>query len=260
MTVTGERVTTPAGGFNPTWQRHIAAYRLCAALLPPRSTLDLGCGIGHSYELLAPRTTVGIDIDRAALAGQDRETHVADMRRLPFADASFDSVLGVHSLEHVPDPQRVLAEVRRILAPDGVAVFVTPNRLTFGRPDEIIDPYHHVEFAPADLCELGEAHFDDVRILGLFGSARYLELVAEEREQLERLLQRDRLRIRRLIPRGARKRLYDRRLTRMRAGDDPRAAAIVPDDFELRESGLGEALDLVAVCRTAAGDRAAVTS
>ena len=73
--------------------------------------LDLGCGIGHSYELLAPRETVGVDIDPEALAGQDRETHAADMRDLPFADASFDSVLSVQSIEHVPDPERVLAEV-----------------------------------------------------------------------------------------------------------------------------------------------------
>lgn len=170
MTVTGERVTTPAGGFNPTWQRHIAAYRLCADLLPSRPTLDLGCGIGHSYELLAPRPTVGVDIDPGALAGQDRETHIANMRALPFENASFDSALSVHSLEHVPDPERVLAEVRRVLAPGAVAVFVTPNRFTFGRPDEIIDPYHHVEFAPDELRELCEGRLGDVRLLGLFGA------------------------------------------------------------------------------------------
>ena len=34
-----------------------------------------------------------------------------------------------------------------MLEPDGVAVFVTPNRLTFARPDEIIDPYHYVEYS-----------------------------------------------------------------------------------------------------------------
>lgn len=55
--------------------------------------------------------------------------------------------------------------------------------------------------------------------------------------------------MRHLIPRGVRKRLYDRRLTRMRPGNDPRAAAIVPEDFELRESELERALDFVAVCR-----------
>jgi SAM-dependent methyltransferase len=248
MTVTGERVTTPAGGFNPTWQRHVAAYRLCAGLLPRGRTLDLGCGIGHSYELLAPRETVGVDIDPEALAGQDRETHAADMRDLPFEDASFDSVLSVQSIEHVPDPERVLGEVRRVLAPGGVAVFVTPNRLTFGRPDEIIDPYHHVEYSPPELERLCADWFEDVRVLGLFGSERYLELVAEQDEKLERLLRRDPLRLRRLVPRRLRQRLYDRMLSRERADADPRAAAITPDDFELRDSGLDAALDLVAVC------------
>ena len=77
----GERVTTPAGGFNPTWQRHVAAYEASTPLLPEGRILDLGCGVGHSYHLLAPRETVGVDIDPEALAGQERETHVADMRR-----------------------------------------------------------------------------------------------------------------------------------------------------------------------------------
>src|SRR6266540_5350592 len=133
MAITGERITTAADGFNPTWQRHVAAYALCAPLLPNGRTLDLGCGTGHSYELLAPRTTVGVDIDPEALTGQERETHVADMRKLPFPDGSFAAVLCIQSIEHVPDPDRVLAESARILGPAGVAVFVTPNRLTLPR-------------------------------------------------------------------------------------------------------------------------------
>jgi SAM-dependent methyltransferase len=253
MTVTGERVTTPAGGFNPTWQRHVAAYRECAGLLPLGRTLDLGCGIGHSYELLAPRETVGVDIDADALEGQDRETHAADMRALPFGDASFDAVLSVQSIEHVPDPERVLAEVRRVLALGGVAVFVTPNRLTFGRPDEIIDPYHYVEYSPPELERLCAGWFTHVRVKGLFGSERYLALVSEQDEKLDRLLRRDPLRLRRLVPRRLRQRLYDRMLSRERATSDERAGAITPGDFELRDSGLDEALDLVAVCDGAAG-------
>jgi SAM-dependent methyltransferase len=249
VAVTGERVTTRLGGFNPTWQRHVAAYALCAKLLPDGRTLDLGCGVGHSYELLAPRTTVGVDIAPEVLTGQDRETHVADMRELPFADGSFASVLAVQSLEHVPDPERVLAEAGRVLVPDGAAVFVTPNRLTFGPPDEIIDPYHYVEFAPDELRALCLPYFDHVEVLGLFGSARHLELVAEERERLQRLLRRDPLRLRRLIPRRVRQRIYDWGLTRERAGDDARATAITPGDFTLGDSQLAEALDLVAVCQ-----------
>jgi SAM-dependent methyltransferase len=246
--LTGERVLTAEGGFNPTWQRHVAAYALAEPFLPEGRVLDLGCGIGHSYHLLAPRETVGVDISAEALAGQERETVVADMRDLPFAAGEFSSVLSVQSLEHVPDPERVLAEVVRVLEPDGVAIFVTPNRLTLGRPDEIIDPYHFREFDHAELRALCEPYFARVRVLGLFGSPRYMEIVGDERAKLDRLLARDPLRLRRLVPVRVKQRLYDALLRRHRHRPDPRAEAIEVGDFELREEGLLKALDVCAIC------------
>jgi SAM-dependent methyltransferase len=249
--VTGERVATNAGGFNPAWQKHVAAYALSAPLLGPGRVLDLGCGIGHSYHLLAPRETVGVDIDPAALAGQARQTVVADMRVLPFGDGEFASVLSVHSLEHVPDPESVLAEAARVLEPDGRAIFVTPNRLTLGRPDEIIDPYHFVEFDHGELRDLCERAFGEVAVRGAFGSPRFMELYAEERARMNHILALDPLRVRRLLSRRLRQRLYDAALRRVRRRDDPRAAAIEPADFELRDERLEEALDLFAICRTA---------
>lgn len=249
MRVTGERVTTAAGGFNPTWQRHVAAYALCAPLLPLGRVLDVGCGIGHSYELLAPRETVGLDTDPDVLVGQDRETRVGDMRALPFDDDSFASVLSVQAIEHVPDPERAIAEARRVLRPGGVAVFVTPNRLTFGLPDEIVDPYHHVEFAPDELRSLCEGSFREVSLFSLFGSRRYLAWVETEREQLRRVLRLDPLRLRRWLPRSLRKAIYDLGLRRSRQAPDPSASLIGIEDFELRGENLAEALDLVAVCR-----------
>jgi len=246
--ITGERVVTPAGGFNPTWQRHVAAYALCEPELPPGKVLDLGCGVGHSYHLLAPRETVGVDIDPDTLRGQQRETAVADMRALPFAGGSFASVVSVQSLEHVPDPERVLAEVVRVLEPGGVAVFVTPNRLTLGRPDEIIDPYHYVEFDAVQLTELCAPHFEHVDVRGLCGSDRYMQLYDEERRRLDRLLRLDPLRLRRAVPNAVRRRLYDLLLRRSRRRDDPRAAAIGPDDFHLGARALDRCLDVCAIC------------
>jgi SAM-dependent methyltransferase len=246
--ITGERVTTADGGFNPTYQRHVAAYRLCAPLLPDGNVLDLGCGIGHSYRELSPRVSVGVDLDADVLAGQDRETVVADMRRLPFGEGSFASVISIQSIEHVPDPEPVLSEVRRVLEPGGRAVLVTPNRLTFGLPEEIIDPYHYVEYDAVQLRDLCERFFARVEVVGLHGSARYGELVAAERRELDRLLALDPLRLRRLLPRRMRQLLYDWRLRRDRATPRPGAGEIEPQDFSLRSDGLADALDLVAIC------------
>lgn len=246
--ITGERVSAPEGGFNPTFQRHVAAYRLCAPLLPDGRVLDLGCGVGHSFRELVPRESVGVDLDPAALAGQARETHVADMRRLPFADGSFQSVLSVQSIEHVPDPECALAEAVRVLVPGGRAVLVTPNRLTFGRPDEVLDPYHYVEYDAGQLRSLCAPLFARVEVLGLYGSERYQALIDAERRELDRLLRLDPLRLRRALPRRVRQRLYDRRLVASRATALPGALDIGPEDFSVAPSPLDAALDLVAIC------------
>ncbi len=251
MTVTGERVTTRTGGFNPTWQRHVSDYALCVPFLGPGRVLDVGCGIGHSAALLAPRPSVGLDLSPLALAGQERPLAAADMRRLPFARASFGGIMSVQSIEHVPDPARALTEMVRVLEPGGTAVIVTPNRLTFGRPDEIIDPYHYFECDPAELHAMCRPYFTSVEVLGIFGSERYMEFHHQERRKLDALLSLDPLRLRRFVPRAVKQRLYDQQLTRHRRHPEPLALSIVPEDFFLSADRLDESLDLVAVCRTA---------
>jgi SAM-dependent methyltransferase len=245
--VTGERAVTGRAGFNPSWQRHVFAYAQAPRFLGPGRVLDLGCGTGHSFELLAPRESVGVDRDARSLAGQQRATVVADMRALPFADRSFDSITCMHAVEHVPDADAVLAEAARVLRDDGTAIFVTPNRLTFGSPDEIIDPYHYREYDPRELVQLLERFFADVQLHGVFGSPRHLALVDAEHARLGRLLARDPLRLRRLVPRRLRQVLYDVMLTRARRRATPQAAAIDQSDFHLGAEDLAQALDLFAV-------------
>jgi SAM-dependent methyltransferase len=245
--VTGERAVTGRAGFNPSWQRHVFAYAQADRFLGPGRVLDLGCGTGHSFELLAPRATVGVDRDARSLAGQPRETVAADMRALPFAADSFDSIACMHAIEHVPDADAVLAEAVRVLRADGRAIFVTPNRLTFGRPDEIIDPYHYAEYDTRQLAALLTPFFAEMKLYGVFGSARQLALVDSEHRRLDQLLARDPLKLRRLVPRRVRQFLYDVMLTRARRHATPEVAAIGQSDFELRDSDLDRALDLFAV-------------
>jgi SAM-dependent methyltransferase len=251
LKVTGERIVTPAGGFNASWQRHMACYALTARFLGLGVVLDVGCGTGHAQSRLEPRRSVGVDLDHSSLEGQGRPAVRADMRRLPFGDEEFGSVVCIHAVEHVPDPERVVAEAARVLEPGGTAVFVTPNRLTFGRPDEIIDPYHYIEFDSRQLAELCSSAFPHVDSYGVFGSPRYMEFYEDERRQLAALLRKDPLRLRRFVPRKLKQVLYDWKLSRARSGQDSPASEFTIDDFELRSEGLAAALDVVAACRPA---------
>src|SRR5205823_11991872 len=117
-----------------------------------------------------------------------------------------------------------------------------------GRPDEIIDPYHEFEYDQHELRALCERYFETVEKHGLFGSERYLDLIAAERGRLDQLLRRDPLRLRRFLPRLALQRLYDAQLRRERRRPNPVAEEIGLADVELGAGRLDVALDLVAVC------------
>jgi SAM-dependent methyltransferase len=99
-------------------------------------SLELGAGTGYfSLNLLhagvvtdATCTDISqgmVDaLQRNAIALElDVEACVADAEALPFADASFDLVLGHAVLHHLPDLDQAWREIHRVLAPGGVAIF-----------------------------------------------------------------------------------------------------------------------------------------
>ncbi|HLM87296.1 MAG TPA: class I SAM-dependent methyltransferase [Solirubrobacteraceae bacterium] len=67
--------------------------------------------------------------ENAARLGLEVHTQPADAERLPFADESFDLVLGHAVLHHIPDLARAFAEFERVLAPGGTVLFAgEPSR------------------------------------------------------------------------------------------------------------------------------------
>jgi SAM-dependent methyltransferase len=77
----------------------------------------------------------GVDISRpivvqarAAFDGKPLRAAVADIRELPFADASFDAIYSMGTIEHFRDSERALDEMVRVLRPGGCAIVGVPNR------------------------------------------------------------------------------------------------------------------------------------
>lgn len=71
-----------------------------------------------------PDTDVAADIHRENAESADCESVIADARSLPFADDTFDTIVGRRFLHHVPDPDAITRELRRVLTPGGRCLII----------------------------------------------------------------------------------------------------------------------------------------
>jgi demethylmenaquinone methyltransferase/2-methoxy-6-polyprenyl-1,4-benzoquinol methylase len=120
-------------GMDPRWKR-LALDR--TALAPSSRVLDLACGTGDFFRLVAARIpharVVAADLTSPMLRLAKLPNSVcADAAWLPFAGASFDAVFVGYGLRNFPDLRAALAEARRVLQPGGRLVtldFFLPRR------------------------------------------------------------------------------------------------------------------------------------
>ena len=144
--------------FRPGWRTSGEEFEALTRrhIGPGARVLDLGCGRGGVMELFwgEVKLPVGLDPDHASLvehrariessvlsgaasssAAQSKEAGsgmplVCGLgEALPFPAESFDLVIGLWVLEHLAQPERALGEIRRVLAPGGYFIFLTPNAL-----------------------------------------------------------------------------------------------------------------------------------
>jgi 2-polyprenyl-6-hydroxyphenyl methylase/3-demethylubiquinone-9 3-methyltransferase len=98
-------------------------------------TLDAGCGYGLFSEAAMRRgaSVVSVDIGarlvaRTMVRAASRGV-AADVCELALRDESFDVVIASEMLEHTTAPPRAIAELARVLRPDGWLALTTPNRI-----------------------------------------------------------------------------------------------------------------------------------
>jgi ubiquinone/menaquinone biosynthesis C-methylase UbiE len=97
--------------------------------------LDVGCGTGNLLKLISTRYDVqisGVDLTPKMLnitrikLGDEADLKVADSEELPFDNDKFDMVVCTDSFHHYPHPEKVLAEIRRVLQQDGMLLIADP--------------------------------------------------------------------------------------------------------------------------------------
>ncbi|MBW4549708.1 MAG: class I SAM-dependent methyltransferase [Aphanocapsa sp. GSE-SYN-MK-11-07L] len=134
----GRRESVRATGLDETtaislYQNYIQFVIQSAA--PPASLLDVGCGSGWTSYLFcqAGYNVTGLDLNATAFECPNhpnlRLVEGSSMD-LPYAEATFDVVASHQALEHMPDPERAIREMLRVLKPGGTFCVVGPNLLS----------------------------------------------------------------------------------------------------------------------------------
>lgn len=218
---------------------HLKRYEFARPYCVGKHVLDAGCGVGYGSAFLgeAARSVVGVDVSgeaidyaRARYGGGNVEFAVGDLQQLEGADAAFDAVVAFEVIEHLPQPERFVAEARRVLTPDGVLVVSTPRSAHGARSPA--NPYHEREFARGEFERLLRASFGRVDV---YGQRR---VQTGRHRALQRL---DVLGLRRRLP-------FLRRASRLVTGTAP-MDAVSSEGIVISADGVDEATELVAVCR-----------
>ena len=147
-----------------------AAFAAVAAAAPKR-LLDVGCGLGElgerfQRELGVDVRAVDISPRMVELAGsRGLDARLADAEQLPFADRDFDCVFAGWVLYHVPDVQRAIAEIARVLTRDGTlvaAAVCSDDIVEVGRLLGVDEPSEPLSFTRENGAELLAPHFAEV--------------------------------------------------------------------------------------------------
>lgn len=178
---------------------HLATYDFARQHVEGRSVLDFGCGIGYGTHRIAEGCTriVGVDVSGDAIAEAVRRFRAPNLsyRRiepaeeapLPFEDGEFDVVLSFQVFEHLPDPDAYLREARRVLAPDGLFICVTPERGTrLFRWQRPWNEFHLEEYSQDQLAAHLSRHFGSVEVAGMSARPDLAELEMARVRKLRR--------------------------------------------------------------------------
>lgn len=127
-----------AGLYDRFMRKDGAAYEMIYELIRPvvqhKTVLELAAGTGliakHIVNAAAHIEATDASAEMIAEAKRDNcsvKLHfsVQDMFRLPYADKSFDVVIVSNALHIVPQPEKALAEIKRVLTDDGILIAPT---------------------------------------------------------------------------------------------------------------------------------------
>ena len=173
MNFTGERyIPTEQGRIR---LEHYHRYAVAQEIVAGKDVLDVACGEGYgsSYIAKVARSVVGVDISHEAVRHasttykkKNLNFHKCSATDLDFDDATFDVVVSFETIEHLSQQAQMLAEIRRVLRPDGLLIISSPNRPVYSEESGEQNEFHVKELDLTEFDELLKAQFPVVQYFG----------------------------------------------------------------------------------------------
>lgn len=111
-----------------------------------QSLIDVGCGEKPYLNIYSPfvEKSVGVDVNYT-LHKENKADVFFDGKKIPFEDNSFDIVICTEVLEHVQEPKEFVAELKRVVKPNGYIVLTVP--FSQGLHEVPYDYYRYTQFS-----------------------------------------------------------------------------------------------------------------
>ena len=234
---------------------HLYAYETAASFVEAGDeVLDIGFGEGYGSQILAEAGAgyCGIEVD-AEIVAHARAKYgphfdVYDGSAVPADDGAFELVLAFQMIAYLDDPQPLLREIRRVLAPRGLALITTPNRAyRLYEGQRPWNRYHAREYLVSELEQVLAETFREVTVFGIHASEPIDSIVRARADRARRLARLDPLRLRYRLPESLNAPL--RRVLRRTAQTEVDRSEFALDRIGHSLEAAATGLDLLALAR-----------
>lgn len=153
---------------NEIYGEHISRYEAVKQLVANKIVLDIasGSGYGTAQMSTSAKKIYGVDISENAInyasvnfGAKNIEYLVGDGDNIPLPSESVDIATSFETIEHIPDYEKFVDEVNRVIKPGGIFVVSTPNDLEFTKGNH----FHLHQFTEKELVALLKKRFKYVK-------------------------------------------------------------------------------------------------